>query len=118
MNGEFRNSKMRKEMAFSFIQKIDYFYISWYNAPGGNVDEVIFVRVIQEFNRLCLVSQIFPSVLSVRRGDQINELVFETTLGEINGHLQLEGNDLIILIGNQEIILPLLALFNSSGKPN
>ena len=82
------------------------------------MDEVMFARVIQEFNRLCLVSQIFPSVLSDRRGDQLNELVFETTLGEIDGHLQLEGNDLIILIGNQEIILPLLTLFDFSGKPN
>ena len=82
------------------------------------MDEVMFARVIQEFNRLCLVSQIFPSVLSVRRGDQLNELVFETTLGEIDGHLQLEGNDLVILIGNQEIILPLLALFDFSGEPN
>ena len=86
--------------------------------PEVSVDEVIFARVIQKFNRLCLVSQVFPSVLSVRKGNQINELVFETTLGEIGGHLQLEGNDLIILIGNQEITLPLLTLFDFSGKPN
>ena len=77
--------------------------------------DYIFEMVIERLNRCCGLGKGFPNVQRVRKGMLDNNLVFETTLGEVNGSVIWDDENLVIYIGDQVVTLSLLDFLGRSN---
>lgn len=78
-------------------------------------DEILQRQVVEGFNKLSSLGQKLTFVKSVRPGVQPNELVFETSFGEVRGTFQVSGDDFILYYGSRAVRFSAKHIL---GRPN